>query len=183
MMGIQEQNDGQKCEHNLQLPSPHSILLFSFSFYFSALTLPPLPPSPSHKVLVVGGGDGGVLREVAKHKTVEEIHICEIDEVTVFLFTSEFLFLYLQTLFFPSKHTHTYASATSHKQLLAFPLQRSKFTFRMGQSSCSNVQDSLMSSSLTPLIPLVRTAGLIKLFYTCMRVCGRKMSFMWERAL
>ena len=34
------------------------------------------------QVLVVGGGDGGVLREVAKHSTVEEIHICEIDEVS-----------------------------------------------------------------------------------------------------
>ncbi len=33
------------------------------------------------QVLVVGGGDGGVLREVAKHSTVEEIHLCEIDEV------------------------------------------------------------------------------------------------------
>ncbi len=29
----------------------------------------------------MGGGDGGVLREVAKHPTVDEIHICEIDEV------------------------------------------------------------------------------------------------------
>jgi len=43
----------------------------------------PLPPYPSPlpQVLVVGGGDGGVLREVEKHKSVEEIHICEIDEV------------------------------------------------------------------------------------------------------
>ena len=32
---------------------------------------------------MVGGGDGGVLREVAKHSTVEEIHICEIDQVAV----------------------------------------------------------------------------------------------------
>ncbi len=30
---------------------------------------------------MVGGGDGGVLREVAKHPMVEEIHLCEIDEV------------------------------------------------------------------------------------------------------
>ena len=30
---------------------------------------------------MIGGGDGGVLREVAKHTSVEEIHICEIDEV------------------------------------------------------------------------------------------------------
>ena len=31
------------------------------------------------KVLIVGGGDGGVLREVAKHSCVTEIHMCEID--------------------------------------------------------------------------------------------------------
>ena len=35
-------------------------------------------PNPK-KVLVIGGGDGGVLREVAKHESVEEIVICEID--------------------------------------------------------------------------------------------------------
>ncbi len=34
-------------------------------------------------MLVVGGGDGGVLREVAKHSTVEEIHLCEIDEASI----------------------------------------------------------------------------------------------------
>ena len=32
------------------------------------------------KVLVIGGGDGGVLREVAKHPGVEEIVICELDQ-------------------------------------------------------------------------------------------------------
>ena len=31
------------------------------------------------KVLVVGGGDGGVLREVARHDSVTNIHIAEID--------------------------------------------------------------------------------------------------------
>ena len=31
---------------------------------------------------MVGGGDGGVVREVAKHSCVEEIHLCEIDEVS-----------------------------------------------------------------------------------------------------
>lgn len=36
-------------------------------------------PSPK-KVLVIGGGDGGVLREVARHPGVEEIIECEIDE-------------------------------------------------------------------------------------------------------
>jgi len=35
-------------------------------------------PCPK-KVLVIGGGDGGVLREIAKHDCVEEIVLCEID--------------------------------------------------------------------------------------------------------
>lgn len=37
-------------------------------------------PNPK-KVLVIGGGDGGVLREVVKHETVEEAVLCDIDEV------------------------------------------------------------------------------------------------------
>jgi len=36
-------------------------------------------PNPK-KVLIIGGGDGGVLREVARHSSVEAIHMCEIDE-------------------------------------------------------------------------------------------------------
>ncbi|KAI8577011.1 hypothetical protein K450DRAFT_253956 [Umbelopsis ramanniana AG] len=36
-------------------------------------------PNPK-KVLVIGGGDGGVLREVVKHECVEEVVLCEIDE-------------------------------------------------------------------------------------------------------
>ena len=35
------------------------------------------------RVLIVGGGDGGILREVCKHKCVEEIIQCEIDEGVV----------------------------------------------------------------------------------------------------
>ncbi|KAL9999020.1 putative spermidine synthase [Helianthus debilis subsp. tardiflorus] len=34
-------------------------------------------------VLVVGGGDGGVLREVARHSSVEHVDICEIDKMVV----------------------------------------------------------------------------------------------------
>lgn len=37
-------------------------------------------PNPK-KVLVVGGGDGGVLREVVKHESVQEAVLCDIDEV------------------------------------------------------------------------------------------------------
>lgn len=39
-------------------------------------------PNPE-KVLVIGGGDGGILREIAKHKTVKEITICEIDKMVI----------------------------------------------------------------------------------------------------
>ncbi|KAJ7553805.1 hypothetical protein O6H91_06G113800 [Diphasiastrum complanatum] len=39
-------------------------------------------PNPK-KVLVVGGGDGGVLREVSRHKSIEKIDICEIDKMVV----------------------------------------------------------------------------------------------------
>ncbi|XP_051143007.1 spermine synthase isoform X2 [Andrographis paniculata] len=34
-------------------------------------------------VLVVGGGDGGVLREIARHRSVEKIDICEIDQLVI----------------------------------------------------------------------------------------------------
>ena len=43
-------------------------------------------PNPK-KVLVIGGGDGGVVREVLKHDTVEEVVLCDIDEVN-------FLYIY-----------------------------------------------------------------------------------------
>ncbi|KAJ6258867.1 hypothetical protein Dda_5762 [Drechslerella dactyloides] len=39
-------------------------------------------PCPK-KVLVIGGGDGGVLREVVKHECVEEAVLCDIDEAVI----------------------------------------------------------------------------------------------------
>lgn len=39
-------------------------------------------PDPK-QVLVIGGGDGGVLREVCRHKTVEAVDFCEIDEQVI----------------------------------------------------------------------------------------------------
>lgn len=32
-------------------------------------------------MLIIGGGDGGVLREVVKNPLVESVVLCEIDEV------------------------------------------------------------------------------------------------------
>lgn len=42
-------------------------------------------PNPK-KVLVIGGGDGGVVREVLKHDTVEQVVLCDIDEVRLYSF-------------------------------------------------------------------------------------------------
>ncbi len=39
-------------------------------------------PDP-RKVLIIGGGDGGVLREVVKHPGVEVVHMCEIDKMVI----------------------------------------------------------------------------------------------------
>ncbi|MCP3968392.1 MAG: spermidine synthase [Lentisphaerae bacterium] len=39
-------------------------------------------PNPEN-VLVIGGGDGGVLREIAKHDCVKRIDICEIDQKVI----------------------------------------------------------------------------------------------------
>jgi len=41
-----------------------------------------LHPKPS-RVLVIGGGDGGTVREVVKHAEVESVHVCEIDRQVV----------------------------------------------------------------------------------------------------
>lgn len=39
-------------------------------------------PKPE-KILVIGGGDGGTIREITKHKEVKEIHLCDLDEEVV----------------------------------------------------------------------------------------------------
>ena len=52
--------------------------------YHEMITHVPLliHPKPS-RVLVIGGGDGGTVREVLKHPAVEVVHVCEIDEEVV----------------------------------------------------------------------------------------------------
>ncbi|MBI5274434.1 MAG: polyamine aminopropyltransferase [Chlamydiales bacterium] len=46
-------------------------------------------PNPE-KVLVIGGGDGGSIREALKHKEVKEVHLIEIDP-SVISFSKEYL--------------------------------------------------------------------------------------------
>jgi len=35
------------------------------------------------KVCIIGGGDGGVVREILRHPSVEEVHLCEIDQAVI----------------------------------------------------------------------------------------------------
>ncbi|KAL6525410.1 hypothetical protein OROHE_015717 [Orobanche hederae] len=52
--------------------------------YQEMITHLPLSSIPNpKKILVIGGGDGGVLREVSRHSSIEKIDICEIDKMVV----------------------------------------------------------------------------------------------------
>lgn len=63
---------------NLQLTEKDE---FSYQEMLTHLPLCSLP-NPK-KVLLVGGGDGGILREISRHASVEQIDICEIDEMVI----------------------------------------------------------------------------------------------------
>lgn len=46
----------------------------------------PIASHPDPKtILVVGGGDGGVIREALKHKSVEKVTLVDIDEVSYYI--------------------------------------------------------------------------------------------------
>ncbi|MBM4371687.1 MAG: polyamine aminopropyltransferase [Deltaproteobacteria bacterium] len=52
--------------------------------YHEMLTHPAMHAHPAPKtVVVVGGGDGGIVREVLKHDSVEAVHLVEIDAMVV----------------------------------------------------------------------------------------------------
>ena len=49
--------------------------------YHEMITHVPLMSHPSpERVLIIGGGDGGALREILKHPTIKEVVLCDIDE-------------------------------------------------------------------------------------------------------
>ncbi|KAM3751666.1 hypothetical protein ACB098_04G127200 [Castanea mollissima] len=59
--------------------------------YQEMLTHLPLCSIPNpKKVLLIGGGDGGILREISRHSSVEQIDICEIDEMVVNVYKKYF---------------------------------------------------------------------------------------------
>lgn len=52
--------------------------------YHEMITHIPMAVNPNiKKVLVIGAGDGGTIRELTRYETIEEIHLVEIDEMVV----------------------------------------------------------------------------------------------------
>lgn len=83
---VEDSRSCQRLEFLLQQSfSQHALmsLLSHVNSYQEMITHLPLAshPNPKH-VLVIGGGDGGVVREVLKHKSVEHVTLCDIDEVS-----------------------------------------------------------------------------------------------------
>ncbi|KAI6182496.1 PABS domain-containing protein [Aphelenchoides bicaudatus] len=54
-----------------------------FAYHEMLAHLPLFAHSNPKQVLIIGGGDGGVVREVLKHESVERVVLCEIDPVVV----------------------------------------------------------------------------------------------------
>ncbi len=52
--------------------------------YHEMLVHPALVSHPQpERVLIIGGGDGGSVKEALKHSSVNEVHLCEIDEEVI----------------------------------------------------------------------------------------------------
>jgi len=63
--------------------------------YHEPLVHPALLSHPRpRQVLLIGGGDGGALREILVHKTVEQVDLVELDEAVVRLARKELPFLH-----------------------------------------------------------------------------------------
>lgn len=54
-----------------------------FAYHEMISHVPLLVHRKPSRVLIIGGGDGGAVREVVKHPEVESVHLCEIDEEVV----------------------------------------------------------------------------------------------------
>lgn len=54
------------------------------SFYQEMITYIPINVHPNpRRVLIIGGGDGGVAREAARHPSVEHVDLVEIDRMVL----------------------------------------------------------------------------------------------------
>lgn len=64
--------------------------LDEFIYHEMMAHVPLIAHGRPRRVLIVGGGDGGVLREALKHETVEQATLCEIDRAVIDLARTHF---------------------------------------------------------------------------------------------
>ena len=66
-------------DHIVQLTTGDEFIYHEMMAHVPLTALEAVDPETPKSVLIVGGGDGGVLREVLKHPLVERAVLCEID--------------------------------------------------------------------------------------------------------
>jgi len=66
-------------DHIVQLTSADEFIYHEMMAHVPLMALSAIEPERFKSVLIVGGGDGGVLREVLRNPLVERVVLCEID--------------------------------------------------------------------------------------------------------
>ncbi|MDP8226100.1 MAG: hypothetical protein P9L89_00455 [Candidatus Celaenobacter polaris] len=64
-----------------------------FCYHEMIVHVPLCVHTKAQKVLVIGGGDGGTVREILKHDNIKEVEVCEIDEKVIEVSKKHFPYL------------------------------------------------------------------------------------------
>ncbi len=70
-------------DHIVQLTSFDEFIYHEMMAHVPMMALAVAEPNSPKSVLIIGGGDGGVLREVLKHPALERAVLCEIDSAVI----------------------------------------------------------------------------------------------------
>lgn len=84
--------------HWVDQTNHNSLRTFLSSFRLSYECLFDLWPCSPKSVFIMGGGEGSTAREALRHRSVERVIMCDIDEASLHL--RSFVYLYIH-LFFP----------------------------------------------------------------------------------
>lgn len=70
-------------DHIVQLTTADEFIYHEMMAHVPLTALEAVEPETKKSVLIIGGGDGGVLREVLRHPSVERAVLCEIDRSVI----------------------------------------------------------------------------------------------------
>ena len=77
-------------DHIVQLTTGDEFIYHEMMAHVPLTALEAVEPETKKSVLIIGGGDGGVLREVLRHSSVERAVLCEIDRSVIDMCTEYF---------------------------------------------------------------------------------------------